>query len=306
MKSNLYFIFLFSFAFLFMQCSEDKLMEAVTPKSHVENFRVSSDNLYRGVYLDSLKYIVGNEQLENNMLAWCQYNNFKTLTCYDLYTLLAYSSGYSKMAAFIRKARTQYGIETITACMASAGAFTGLVNNYNASRTDPIEKFNYSNLELEWWNKASTFKNYIKQLQGIKAWGDSQNPRIPTEEYMGWFKNPNNQDSTQAAGLVENSDRIMVHAYQTIPSLSYMKDRLKWIGKAAQAQNKVMPIILLFSAEQAYSFNYFTLNSFDQTFNMILNQYDLSSFTGKENLEIIGYQIFAQSDARQARPMTVQ
>ncbi|MFC0182345.1 hypothetical protein SAMN04515674_101318 [Pseudarcicella hirudinis] len=300
MKIRFFIPAIFLMAFVFMQCrKETTLQEEIVPRS---TDRIESVDLYRGIYLDSLKYIVGDVSRENVMLQWCQSNNFTTITCYDLYTLLAYSSGYSKVAAFIKKARTTYGITTITACMASSSAFSGLVGNYNASRTDPLEKFNYSNLELEWWNNASTYKNYLKQLKGIKSWGDSQNPRIPTEEYIGWFKNPKGQDSTQAAGLVENSDRILVHDYQANPSFAYMKDRISWIGKAAKAQGKVMPVVVIFSAEPDYSFNYFMVNSFEQTYNLIAAQFEASSFSGKENVQLVGYQVFCQSDARQCRP----
>ena len=296
------FIAIFLSAFLFMQCSSEQLLEKeIIPAKN--RAKVSVENLYRGVYLDSLQYIVGNTTKENKLLEWCQANNFTTVTCYDLYTILQTSANYPKMANFIKKAKNMYGIQTVTACMGSAGAFTGLINNYNVSRIDPIEKFNYSNLELEWWNNASTYKNYLNQLKGIKAWGDKQTDRIPTEEYIGWFKNPMGQDSTQAAGLVQNSDRILVHDYRVTPSFDYMQSRLSWVGRAAKAQNKIMPIIVIFSVEPTFSYNYFLTNSFENAYDMIVNQFNTSSFDGKENIELIGYQIFDQSYARKARPM---
>ncbi|MES2520546.1 MAG: hypothetical protein V4585_20700 [Bacteroidota bacterium] len=298
------FLALFLSAFLFMQCSSEQLLEnEITPAK--SSAKVSAQNLYRGVYLDSLQYIVGNATKENNLLEWCQVNNFTTVTCYDLYTILQSSANYPKMANFIKKAKNIYGIQTVTACMGSASAFTGLINNYNVSRIDPIEKFNYSNLELEWWNNASTYKNYLTQLKGIKAWGDKQSTRIPTEEYIGWFKNPTGQDSTQAAGLVQNSDRILVHDYQTTPSFGYMQSRFSWVGKAAKAQNKIMPIIVIFSVEPTFSYNYFLTNSFENAYNTIVNQFNMSSFNGKANIELIGYQVFDQSYARKARPLVL-
>ena len=289
-------------ASLFMQCSSEQFLKnGIVPRSGAD--KISSENLYRGVYLDSLQYVVGNDAEEDKLLTWCQANNFTTVTCYDLYVILNSSANYPKMANFIKKAKNIFGIETVTACMGSSSAFNGLINNYNVSRTDPIEKFNYSNLELEWWNKASTFKNYLTQLKGINAWGDEQSPRIPTEEYIGWFKNPMGQEAIQAEGLVKNSDRILVHDYQTTPSFSYMKSRLSWIGKAAQAQNKIMPIIVIFSVEPSFSYNYFLSNSFEAAYSMVVSQFNASNFDGKANIELIGYQIFDQSYARQARPL---
>ena len=303
MKNHYLFIILLSSIFLFTQCSEDQSVEPTSPEHN--GLKIDLSSIYRGVYLDSLKYIVGDQGKENALLQWCQYNNFTTVTCYDLYTLLASSAGYPKVAAFIRKARTQYGITTVTACMGSASAFTTIINNYNASRTDALEKFDYANLELEWWNKAATFKSYLKELQGINAWGDAQKAPVPTETYIGWFQNPTGQELTQATGIVTNTDRVLVHDYQTTPTFSYMQSRLQWLGKAAKAQNKIQKVIFLFSAETTFSFNYFVNNSFDNTYIKVLSEYQAASFTGKENLEIIGYQIFAQSEGRAARPMII-
>ena len=302
MRIKLSFLALFLCGFLFVQCSSEQFLEnIIIPR--VDSDMVSEDNLYRGVYLDNLQYIVGNTVEEDKLLVWCQANNFTTVTCYDLYVILKSPANYPQMANFIKKAKNIYGIQTVTACMGSASAFTELINNYNVSRTDSIEKFNYSNLELEWWNKASTYKNYLTQLKGINAWGDEQFPRIPTEEYIGWFKNPTGQEAIQAEGLVKNSDRILVHDYQTTPSFCYMQSRLSWIGKAAQAQNKVMPIIVIFSVEPSFSYNYFLSNSFEDAYNMVVSQFNASNFDGKANIELIGYQIFDQSYARQARPL---
>ncbi len=305
------FALLFTVVVLFTQCQNDGMLQNITPEATTSTRKSTptaitvapSASLYRGVYLDGLKKIVGDTLQENEMLEWCKRNNFTTVTCYDLYTLLAYKSGYAKMAAFIKKARTRYGVQTVTACMASANAFNTLIQNYNVSRNDTLEKFNYANLELEWWNGASTYDNYLTQLKGIRAWGNAQQTKIPTEEYMGWFKNPAGQDSLQAAGLVQNSDRILVHAYQTTPSFGYMKSRLMTIAKAAKAQKKVMPIVFLFNAEQDYSMTYFANTTFDQAYYDVLSQFEVANFDGKEYLKIVGYQIFAQSDARMARPL---
>ncbi len=310
--------------FCFTQCQNDKtLLDPATPqglgKKGLSTSITSTNQLnvvvappvsYRGVYLDKLTTIVGTATKEDSLLAWCKKYNFTTITCYGLYTLLSERAYFAKMAAFIKKARTKYGIKTVAASMGSAAAFTTAmnsstktsINEYNNSRTDTLERFNQANLELEWWNGESTYPNFLNQLSAIQTWGKSQNPKIPTEEYIGWFKNPAGQDSLQAAGLVKYSDRILIHDYYPSPSYGYIENRLKTIAKAAKAQNKVIPIIIIFSAEMDASGNYFITSTFEQAYNTVIAQYNTANFVGKEFLKPIGYQIFAQSDARLVRP----
>ncbi len=264
--------------------------------------KISATPQYCGMYVSNFDTICGNPVSENSLLLWCRLHHINALSLYGLGTILSSTSNYATLAAFIKKAKQQYGIKQIAAVRGSATNVIGQTASYNTSRADTTERFNYMHLELEWWNNACTYSNYLSQLGTIKQWGLSQSTKVYTEEYMGWFKNPTGQDSTMASGLIINSHRIFVHDYVTTPNFSYMKARLDYIGRAAKALNKTAEVIVIFSAQPSFSYNYFLTHTFDDAYQSILTGYNSASFTGKNFVNITGYQIFDSNSARVVQP----
>lgn len=272
------------------------------PVQIVSSSKISATPQYCGMYVSDFETICGNPVSENLLLTWCQMHHINALSLYGLGTILSSTSNYPILANFIKKAKLQYGIKQVAAVRGSATNVIGQTASYNTSRADTTERFNYMHLELEWWNNACTYANYLSQLTTIKQWGDAQPKKVYTEEYMGWFKNPTGQDSLMASGLIKNSHRIFVHDYVTTPNFSYMKNRLDYIGRAAKALNKTAEVIIIFSAQPTYSYNYFLTHTFDNAYQAIVNGYNAASFTGKNYINITGYQIFDSNSARIVQP----
>ena len=258
--------------------------------------------VYKGVYVDNLAHIVGTPSKEDEFLHWARKHDFNALTLYDLQEVLGDPARKQALSAFILKARSRYGIKEVTAVVSKAATVTGAVDQYNHSQADPRSCFDYTNLELEWWNNACSFREYDATLQAMKKWGDLQNPAVPNEEYIGWFKNPVGEDSLMAAALVRNSERILLHDYQHDMSFSYVQPRLEWIGKAARAQRKVMPVIIIFNAKDVYLGDFFATHPFSDAYQFIQYEFQKAEFPGKANVRLIGYQIYNQSTARLCKP----
>jgi hypothetical protein len=256
---------------------------------------------YKGIYVDNLQQIVGNNRLEDDFLHWAKDHSFNALTLYNMKAVLGDPALRKALPTFIRKARAQ-GIREITAVVSNAVVATGLVDSYNRNQPDHQSAFDNVNLELEWWNKACTFDQYKSYLEIIRNWGQQQRPAICNEEYIGWFKNPTVEDSLMAAALVETSDRILVHDYQENLTFSYLQPRLDWIGKAARAQGKVMPIIIIFNAKTEFMGSYFTQHPFSDAFRSVMDEFQQAQFPGKANVRLIGYQIYNQSAGRLCKP----
>jgi hypothetical protein len=140
----------------------------------------------------------------------------------------------------------------------------------------------------------------------MKDKAKSATPPITTEAYMGWFKNPEGQELAQASTLVGILDRILLHDYRTYPQFDYIKSRLSFLGEAASSQNKIIDVIVIFSAEHDFMDNYFNVrgqnHAFDDAYLAILNQFNAANFDYKDNVQLIGYQIYAYTLARKARP----
>ena len=280
----------------------------LTPNSSQSAYRILTTPTYKGVYVDGFSMMIGDTAAENNMLRWCKKEGLNALSLYDTKALLLNSSSFPKLAKFIKKAKTQYGIKSVAAVRSLGSQFTGSTSTYNNSRTDTLERFNVFNLENEFWNgdATNTFGDWYKSLSTMYTTAQLAKPKVTSEFYFGWFQNPINKEVTQASKMVSTTNRILLHDYWASPNFSYMQGRLSFIGQEALKQNKIIDIIVIFSVEPSFAYDYFDNmsqnHSFLDAYNSILTQHNAASFAGKDNIRIVGYQLYCQSWARRARP----
>jgi hypothetical protein len=263
---------------------------------------VQAQWLYRGIYVDKYAEMAGDVAKENDFLRWCQKYDFNVLTLYGMGKVLRSPPLRPALADFIRRAKGTYGIGQVSAVVTKAVTVTDLIDSYNNDRSNSLSRFDYTNLELEWWNNATDFENYDADLQQMQQWGKKQSPVVPNEEYIGWFKNPEGEDSLMASRLVQHSSRILVHDYQPNFTFSYLQSRLDWIGRAARAQGKIMPVIIIFSPRQEFSAEYFKAHSFGDAWQWVTAAFRDAQFPGKDHVQLIGYQIYNQTYARECKP----
>lgn len=290
---------------VFAACEKVEVSLESTPEHSAG--RIQAIPSYRGVYVNAFDTMLGNVAAEDSMLNWCKAHGFNAISLYSLNAVMG-DERYTSLARFMKKARTGgYGITQIAAVRGSSANFTQNAN-YDNGRTDLDERFNVYNLENEWWNNGPDcpFGCYTNILQFMSQKALAANPKIIREAYMGWFQNPDGNELSQAKTLTKNLDRVLVHDYRTSPSFGYMQSRLSYLGRAAKSQNRVIDVIVLFSAEPEFMQNYYSTTgqnkTFDDAYAAIVAQHDAATFTGKDNIRIIGYQVFQYSLARQARP----
>ena len=283
------------------------VVDLVSPRSSAPaRVGVPAPPSYRGLYVDGFRGILGNRSREDSLLDWCVRNNINAISLYDLNTVMG-DERYSALAGFVQKARVTYGISEVAAVRGSSANFTQNAL-YDASRANLNERFTTYNLENEWWNNGPScdFSCYTAILQAMNKAAQNASPRITAEAYTGWFQNPSGRDLQQAKTMVRWLDRILVHDYRPYPQFGYMQSRLSYLGKAAQSQNRVIDVIVLFSAEPEFMQDYFSVagqnHSFADAYGDIVSQFEAASFSGKSNVRLIGYQLFAYSWARQAKP----
>ncbi|MCB0506757.1 MAG: hypothetical protein R2739_10460 [Chitinophagales bacterium] len=264
---------------------------------------------YRGLYVNKFDTILGDTAKENNLLRWAKRENFNALTLYGLSKIVSEPSIYNTLAAFILKAKTDYGFKEVNATRGKASDFTNYVNAYNNSRTNTAERFNWANLEREFWNGDNTFTYSFLQLQQMKNWGLTQTPVVKTEEYIGWLRDSSGAQTTPARrieiadSLVMVVDRMLIHDYQQNVSFGYVEERLDTLGQRAIAQGKILDVAIIFSAETpTYSGAYFSTHPFVDAYNIIYNANSAATYPGKAGIRLVGYQIYNYSHARNARP----
>jgi hypothetical protein len=219
-------------------------------------------------------------------------------------------TGQDSLARFIRKARVDYGISQVAAVRGISRDFVQMVQ-YDSSRTEPMERFTAYNLENEWWNNGSecNFDCYARILELMQQKARRGSPPRIREAYIGWFINPARQEAKQAGTLVRMLDRILVHAYRKVPEFEYLRERFTYLGKEAQKQNRTLDVIVLFSAEPEFMADYYQVKgknrTFEEAYRDMVSQFEKADFEGKRNIRLIGYQLFAYSFARTARPRIV-
>jgi hypothetical protein len=304
MKNILYIIFLI---ILLTACTKNTKNDSVIIIDDTTS-KPATLPAYRGLYVDGFNTIIGDTAKENTLLCWAKANNFNVLTLYGLNYFLPNSSSYNNLASFIRKAKTSYAINEINATGGTTANFTTTVNNYNTSRTNTVERFNWCNLEREFWNSDQTFNYSYTVMQQSKLWGAAQTPAVKIEEYIGWLKDsataPVNaaRESQIADSIVKVVDRLLVHDYQANISFNYLQSRLSILGQRAAAQGKVLDVVIIFSAEPAFSGPYFTINNFANAYDIIKTANSNTSYAGKANINIIGYQLFDYGEGKLRRP----
>jgi hypothetical protein len=267
------------------------------PQAPVQNQRP-----YQGIYVDHYFEMAGDTAKENDLLRWCKKYGFNALTLYGMGKVLPAPQLRNALADFIHRAKTAYGITQVSGVVTKAATVTGLIDSYNNDHRDVRNRLDYTNLELEWWNNAADFETYDADVRQMQEWGLKQSPVVPNEEYIGWFKNPEGEDSLMAAHLVQHSARILVHDYQRNFTFSYLQSRLDYIGRAARAQGKTMPVIIIFSPKPEFSYDFFAGHSFDDAWQWLTAAFRDAQFPGKDHIQLIGYQIYNQTYARQCKP----
>ncbi|HKR05212.1 MAG TPA: hypothetical protein VJY62_11325 [Bacteroidia bacterium] len=295
---------------LFVSCNKkNDISQNATAVSDNSAQRISINPAYRGLYVDNFDNILGDTSQENTLLRWCKKYKIKIISLYDLNTVLQNSSNNTVLAKFIKKSKNSYGMKQVTAIRGLGTQFSQTLTIYNNTRTDTIERFNVFNLENEWWNNGPNcdFSCWTNYLKAMNTSAHTAAPPLLAEEYIGWFQNPAGQEQMQADTLVYYSDRILVHDYRAAPDFPYMQSRLSYLGKAAKAQGKIINVIAIFSAEPNFMGNYFDVNgqnhSFDDAYAEIVSQHNAAPFfSGKNNIKIIGYQVFDYSFAKTVRP----
>ena len=308
MKLSLPVVFLFAL-FTLISCQLDVIDPSSLRNSASARLVALTPADYRGVYVDGFNTILSNSSLEDSLLNWCVNNDVNAISLYDLNVVMG-NERNTDLARFIRKARVTYGISQVAAVRGSSANFTQNAS-YDTFRTDLNERFTAYNLENEWWNNGPScnFSCYTSILQAMYNKAHRASPPIIAEAYIGWFQNPSEQDLQQAKTLVRWLDRILVHDYRTYPQFGYMQSRLSYLGKAAQSQNRVIDVIVLFSAEPEFMQDYYSVtgqnHSFADAYGDIVNQFNGATFAGKNNLRLIGYQIFNYSWVKRAKPTYV-
>lgn len=209
----------------------------------------------RYMYVDKTDTLYNSTQGRNTFSRYVRKYGFTGLYFYSTSGIISSNSNYTNFANFLKQL-TDSGVKYRAIVNGSSTTFlsTGNVTKYNNSQTDLSKKINRANLELEWWNNASTWSYWNTTNQNVSLGTIQDN-----DFYEGWYKNLGTTiDTIASRDQVRYSDRILLHCYQnTIPTYSYANaqstgatgGRLDIIAKGARQNNKKIDLYIIISSE---------------------------------------------------------
>ncbi len=258
----------------------------------------------RGFYLQDVGTWIGNISKENEILQYAQGNGFNYILFYDLGQISwTNTTNKNQLGAFIKKARTQYGISQIGGVVEYSGYASQNIIPYNNSRSSSLEKFDVINLEFEFWVTSSISSSYCSKFltaAGFScdkagawkfAWRElkliddlcAANSMI-SEMYLGW------PDLLQMQQIASRADRILLSAYRPTDGdiYVYSKQRMKDIATIGGTTK----VITLLSAESSFMGPWLTTHLQTRPYQTISANLAAETLAFKQNINLQGYQWF--------------
>jgi hypothetical protein len=259
----------------------------------------------RGFYLQDVGDWLGNTADENEILDYAQGNGFNYILFYDLGDINWNSATEMNMlGAFMRKARTQYGIVQIGGVVEYSGYVTQKLIPYNNSRQDPLEKFNVINLEFEFWvsSNVTYYCNKFLQSAGFPctqegawdfAWREFKiiddicaSNGMMSEVYLGW------PDQDQMQDLTSRADRILLSAYRPSDADIYLYSvrRMEYIASTPGVNST--NILTLMSAEPDFMGPWLNTHAQTQPYQTMNAALSAETRSFRNEIDLEGYQWF--------------
>jgi hypothetical protein len=260
----------------------------------------------RGFYVNGFNSILGNSASETTLLNYTQANGYNYLCLYSLGSVdMTSASNKAKLASFINRAKTQYGVTQVGVAGEIYSFFANYIIPYNAGRP-ANEKVDVLNFEFEFWITSTIANQYCAQYltpnhlscdsAGAFAFAKSEFAQIDaacaanglkSEVYFGW---PN---KGQMQWFAQRADRILLHAYRTSDSdiYSYTKARLMDISSI----NSQVEVIIIFSSESIYMGPWLQSNPITKPYETYSSAFSAETGTWKANIKLQGFQWFKYS-----------
>ncbi len=281
----------------------------------------------RGLHVNDFKYILGNEEKENELLHFAQMHGFNYLLLYNLNFIhqhlydLSIAEDAAVLANFIKKAKQQYGIIEVGGVGEKYKSFIPQFI-YNQRYADlPEQQIDVYSIEFEFWNtrkyesggeycnyylleaglpctNEGAFTFYLEQLQRIKDLAKEHDVKLET--YIGL---PTELQCKQIAGLL---DRVLVHYYRGSDTYNDGRSIYNYNAYRIQAlaeAKKQIDVVPLFNARPEFMGTWLADNGPEQAFVTFMfgrEGFNQTEGNWKQYINISGFQWYRFTDAKVA------
>ncbi|MBL0047827.1 MAG: fibronectin type III domain-containing protein [Bacteroidetes bacterium] len=276
---------------------------------------------YKGLYVYAIDTILSDAtgNAENILFRYCRDSSFNAITisigCLNLHTSPSYTA---KLAAFIKKGRTRYGVKYFSAVVSEYTTLLTEVHPFQISRTDTLERFNHYNFEFEYWNDANynSGKTYCTNFltpggyscDSVGAWSYfSKNMKrvdslaaadgIKSTVYIG----VSSKDTLKNRFVANTVDLVMLACYNADTSKLYMGHTIAKLTAYSKASHKVdvLPIFASLTKSAAENLKQYLIgpapvgkHSEASAMPIFMREYATLSATVKSKINIVGYKWF--------------
>ena len=303
MKNKIYFIFIFSFLFIFQIHAQ------------IESTR--------GLYINNFKYIIGDPVAEDELLNFALENGFNYLLLYNLHHIqtnlfdITDNESAAPLSQFIFKAKTQYGINEIGGVGEKLASFDKMVLYNELHENDANYRIDVFHMEFEFWNskligtyycstyleknghpctKEGAFDFYYNELTEVDNLTASLG--LKSETYVG---NPTNSECHDIGGIV---DRALVHYYRKSDVYkngnsiyNYKKYRLHNLAQ----DEGVLSVLPVFSSRSYHMGPWLLENPMEQAYDTWLygqNGFVEDEGDWKDHINVEGFQWYRYTDLK--------
>lgn len=208
------------------------------------------------------------------------------------------TSSHGTLADLIIRER-RGGVRSVAMPYASATTVTSGLNAYNRAVVDSA-RIDAVISEIEPYN-TNDYAGFYRTIRAVSNW--CRPNRVMPCVYMGW--------PSEAAwdSIVVNADRVYLHCYRPSTSMSgssqygYVRTRMGTIAAKAKARGKKMSVVIIYSCEPEFSYDYFRAASWNEAYSNYTAAYNASATADmKQWLTQDGWMVFVSQCAKKIKP----
>ncbi len=224
----------------------------------------SQNTTIKGIHVDGFLSILGNQQKEDSLLNYAQFNGINYLALYDVFQIHSSSSltnvaTAQPFADFVKKAKQNFKVKEVGVIGENFWFFNTIIDVYNQQHADTLEQIDVYNLEFAFWNTAfvnpggvlcttyltpntlpcdtnGAFTFYISQLTQINTLANTSGKK--SETFLSFFNQQQGDTISKSVNRVLLTDYIS--NYNTV--YTQVKQRLEFLA-SGQTQIDVIPMM---------------------------------------------------------------
>ena len=251
----------------------------------------------KGFYSNQYSTISASVPARQGHADWLKRQGANLDAIYGIDSRVGTSSQGTLADLIIRERRG--GVRSVAMPYSSASSVTSGLNSYNRAVVDSA-KIDAVISEIEPYN-TNDYAGFYSTIRSVGNW--CRTNRVMPCVYMGW--------PSEAAwdSIVANADRVFLHCYRASTSMSgssqygYVRARMGTIAAKAKARSKKMSVVIIYSCEPEFSYDYFRAASWNEAYSNYKTAYNTSATADMKNwLTQDGWMVFVSQYAKQIKP----